>query len=228
MKYTKVQLRDIVQWDVTNWAKSIYYWDANINFDNISSCLEIGACRGGLSLWLAMHGKKDIICSDYNDNRSIAFQLHNKYGFDFIQYKVINATNIGIQNKFDIICFKSVLGGIGYNDNKQDQEKAISEMYNALKPGGLLIFAENLRGSKMHIFLREKFVKWGNKWRYVTIDELIKMTSLFSSIQYKTYGFLGLLGRKEWQRNFLGRIDTLICPFVPEKRKYIGIFICKK
>ena len=228
MDYSNEQLIDIIEWDIVNWGQAIKYWDRELDFCKINYCLEIGARRGGLSLWLALHGIDTIECSDRFDNSKEALSMHRKYGLNSVQYKVINATEINQTEKYDLICFKSVLGGIGYNNNKSAQEKAINEIYCALKPGGLLIFTENLKGSKLHTFLRKNFVKWGDKWRYLSLDELLAMTNKFNNIQYKTYGFFGTMGRKEWQRYLLGKLDSLIDPFINEKDKYISIFICKK
>jgi len=36
-----------------------------------------------------------------------------------------------------------------------------------LKPGGWLLFAENLKGSMLHRLLRKTFVRWANYWRYL-------------------------------------------------------------
>ena len=70
------------------------------------------------------------------------------------------------------IVFKTIIGGIGSNDNYEIQQKVFKEIYKALKPGGKLLFAENLVASKFHQQLRKKFVNWGNSWRYVSIKEM--------------------------------------------------------
>jgi hypothetical protein len=50
-------LKDIIQWDVLSWKKAIDYWEKNINWDEVTNVLEIGARDGGLSLWLALKNK---------------------------------------------------------------------------------------------------------------------------------------------------------------------------
>lgn len=224
-KYTSSQIRDILKWDYENWKHAIYYFDEHIDFESIDSCLEIGARSGGLSLWLALHGKTNIVCSDYVDNSLIASEMHRNYNVS-ATYKVIDATSINEKEKYDLICFKSVLGGIGCNDNKAAQYQAIQEMYSALKPGGVLVFAENLVGTSFHMYLRNHFRKID--WRYLNLEELKDMTSIFSDVQFITYGFLGTLGRNEWQRYILSKLDTLINIVIPNKKKYIAFFICRK
>jgi SAM-dependent methyltransferase len=53
-----------------------------------------------------------------------------------IVYQNIDAANIPFKNCFDIIVFKSILGGIGRNDNIEIQQKVFDEIYESLKPGG--------------------------------------------------------------------------------------------
>lgn len=212
MKYTKDQLLAILEWDRFNWSQSLRFWDKRIDFNSIKSSLEIGARNGGLSLWLSINGVKDIICSDYIDNKADASILHSRYGYDTVKYEVINAVSINKKNTFDLICFKSVLGGVGFNNNKTAQEIAINEMFLALKPGGYLVFAENLKGSVIHTFFREHFVGWGKMWRYLSLDELIEMTKVFETVTYKTCGFFGAFGRNGFQRQVLGYIDYIINP----------------
>jgi SAM-dependent methyltransferase len=169
-------VQDIIQWDILSWSKILRYWDAGIDYNNVTSCLELGGRQGGLSLWLALKGKK-VICSDIygglaSNAREQAELLHGKYHVrELITYQDIDATNIPYENYFDVIVFKSIIGGIGRNDNIENQKKAFEEIYRALKPGGKLLFAENLAGSLLHKFARKKFVKWGKSWNYVSLGE---------------------------------------------------------
>ena len=65
---------------------------------------------------------------------------------------------------FDLVIFKSVLGALR---TKQRQEQALGEIYRVLRPGGVLLFAENLVGSSLHARLRSRFVPWEGGWRYL-------------------------------------------------------------
>lgn len=227
MKTLKFEKKAIIQWDMINWGRAINFWNIS-DFSNVNKCLEIGAGRGGLSLWLRLNGKSEILCSDYIENSELAKNLHHGFGIRDIRYEVIDAKNINYSQEFDLVCFKSVLGGVGYNDDFESQRKAINEIYKSLKPSGVLLFAENLVGSSMHKYLRRKFVKWGKSWRYLTLDELLLLTKDFSSVQYKTFGFLGAFGRSETQRTILGLIDYVLCIFIPKNKKYIASFVCTK
>jgi ubiquinone/menaquinone biosynthesis C-methylase UbiE len=224
-------LQDIIEWDIRNWSISLNYWlkESTLDFVN-SHALEIGGRNGGLSLWLAKQGCK-VTCSDVSGPSEKARDLHQKHGINhLVEYKNIDATNIPYDNDvFDIVVFKSVLGGIGYNNNKDAQCKAINEIYRVLRPGGELFFAENLVASPLHTILRKYFTNWGNTWRYLSINEIEEFLNPFSYRNYFSTGFLAALGRSEKQRDILGLLDNLcVNKLTPKKWKYIVVGLAKK
>ncbi len=226
---TKELTKDIIQWDIKAWSKALSYWDSKIEWEKINSGLELGGSKGGLSLWLALKSKPTI-CSDLKDVKDTAEPLHLRYNVSsLIQYQDIDATDIPYENQFDIIVFKSIIGGIGRNDNFEIQKKVFKEIHKALKPGGKLLFAENLIASPLHQLFRKRFVNWGSSWRYVSVNEIKELLSDFSSCEIKTTGVLGTFGRNEGQRNFLSSIDELILNRVcPDNWKYISYGIAEK
>jgi len=223
-------LKEIIEWDLINWSSALTYWETNTTSDLSNSlALEIGAHNGGLSLWLAQKRGK-VICSDLHGPTDKAKEKHERYGLShLIEYQSINALEIPYTLNFDVVLFKSILGGIGRNNKKDLQIQTIAQIYKALKSGGELLFAENLIASPIHRFFRRHFVKWGTEWRYVSIQEIKEFMSIFTSFKYKTVGFLGAFGRTEWQRNILGWIDRLVLNYItPESWRYIIIGIAKK
>lgn len=224
----KQLLRDIVQQYIQSWNKAIVFWDKKVDWSAVKICLEIGSREGGLSLWLALKNKQ-VICSDINISIA-AKQLHSKYKVgDKIEYEAIDATGIPYEDYFDVIIFKSILGGLGRNNNYALQAQAINEMYKALKPGGKLLFAENLRASFLHILLRKLFRQWGGKWRYVSLQELDQLLKKFSSKDIQTSGFLALFGKSEPQRNLLSSLDVkLFNKAIPKHWRYIAYGIAQK
>lgn len=225
--FKKETKKDIVDWDIVNWSKAIKYWENNFSVRNKKyKCLELGANQGGLSLWLASHANS-VLCSDIKSPRNLASGIHKKYDFaSSIKYAAIDATNIPYENHFDIITFKSILGGISENGRNEFKQKTVNEIYKALKPGGALLFAENLEASVIHKFLRKR---WGTKdWNYLKLDELNSVFSSFNNFNYTTVGFLGCLGRTEVQRNILGHIDTGIEKLLPKEFHYILIGVAIK
>lgn len=226
---THALLKDIIQWDVKSWSKALTFWESSVDWSKVNNCLELGGREGGLSLWLALKGK-NVVCSDLENVTNTASALHKKYNVsDRIQYKDIDATNIPYENHFDVIVFKSIMGGIGRNNNFNQQQKAFDEIYKALKPGGKLLFAENLSASMLHRWLRKNFVKWGDSWRYITIDETTNLVRKFSTSSIYKTGVLAAFGKSEQQRNFLSGLDNaLLNKVCPAAWKYITYGIAQK
>ena len=222
-------LEDIIQWDVKNWSKALSLWTPYVQNGKHLKCLELGSNRGGLSLWLALQGH-EVICSDLIKPGEKTEELHRRHNVtDLIKYEAIDAAAIPYENHFDIITFKSILGGIGHDDNKAIQIQVIQQIYKALKPGGILLFAENLQGTSVHAFLRKKFIQWGNTWRYVSLQEMKDFLQDFSSYDIKTTGVLGAFGRSERQRNLLGVIDNILFNVVtPQNWRYIAYGVARK
>lgn len=225
----KETLKDIIDWDVVNWSKAINYWEEEFDFKNKKfECLEIGGRKGGLSLWLAMKGG-NVICSDLESPEKYACEVHKKYECSkSIHYKSIDATNIPYENNFDIVAFKSILGGISRGGNNKMQQKVVDEIYKSLKVNGVLLFAENLEASFLHKVLRKKFVNWGSEWNYLKSEEVEALFSSFKSVKFITVGFLGAFGRTERQRTVLAKFDYFFEKIVPEKTRYILIGIAVK
>jgi SAM-dependent methyltransferase len=108
------------------------------------------------------------------------------------------------------------------------QAKAVAQFYKALKPGGKLLFAENLKGSWLHTTARNLFVPWGAKARYFEVADLLALLSDFTTITHQEVGFFGTFGRTEPQRAFLGRIDNWLLPILPKSWRYISIGVAVK
>lgn len=224
-------IKDIVEWDVKNWWRAIEYWEETKQFDDMKGkkVLDIGGRGGGLSLYWALKGA-EVICSDVSgDSFENAKLLHQKYGVENkIKYEVIDATKIPYQNVFDMICFKSVLGGVGYDDNFDRQKQAMESIYAALNENGTLCFCENLIASPVHQFARKKFTGWGSRWRYLTTDEIKELTKEFQTIKFRTFGFWRVFGRTKWLSNVLGTLDGYIDRSIKEENRYIISCVCSK
>jgi len=222
-------IEDIVEWDIKNWSKALKYWSKNSNVaaGNLH-CLELGGRRGGPSLWLASQGNI-VICSDLESPEEHAKPLHQKHKCDEnVTYKSINATNIPYENYFDIVIFKSIIGGISGFEKDELKKKTIDEIYKSLKPGGKLLFAENLESSALHKTLRKKFVRWGDRWNYLRYAEIKYVFSSFEKNNFETAGFFGAFGRSEKQRKFLSFFDDFFKIFIPKSKRYIVYGIAEK
>ncbi|HTX57368.1 MAG TPA: class I SAM-dependent methyltransferase [Candidatus Acidoferrales bacterium] len=213
---------DAVGWDVGNWSRALRYWEREGALEAGSlQCLEVGASGGGISVWLALRGHH-VVCSDYNKPLSAAKVLADRYGVaDRLQFENIDATSIPYEDTFDVVTFKSVLNSIGHDGAIDRQQQAVAAMYRALRPGGRLLFAENLVGSPLHGLLRRTYVPWGARCRYITTDEMRAFLAPFSQVRYGTAGFLATLGRSESQRQALSVVDRVIDRAIPPAWRYI-------
>ncbi len=223
--------KDIIEWDIVNWGKFIdFIENENIDFKN-KKVLELGARDGGLSLYFALKGAY-VTCTDINGPTEKAYELHRRYKVvDNVEYAAVDGINIQAEyfGKYDYVVFKSVIGGIGSFNNYKAQKACVNGVYKCLKPGGRLIFVENMQASPLHRFARKKFVKWGKKWHYESRQEIHKLMKQFTLVKEKYVGVLGCFGRSEAGRENLGKIDTIIFDkIVPDSWKYIGMYIYKK
>jgi len=214
-------VRDIVTWDVRTWSTAVVYWDTVLGTpERPLRCLEIGAGPGGPSLWLALRGNS-VLCTNWQATREQAAPLHDRYGMTGIEYQDVDATQIPFENEFDLIVFKSVLGGVG---DKAAQDRAMAGIHRALKPGGRLLFAENLRGTVLHRLARAiAYRVRGTSWRYVTVKELTPHLAKYSRHDIRTTGFLSMFGVRESQRDALAKADDRVFNrIVPASWHYVS------
>jgi SAM-dependent methyltransferase len=146
-----------------------------------------------------------------------------------MQYLDIDATSIPFENYFEIIVFKSVIGEIGVLGGKDKQQTAMNEIFKALKPGGKLLFAENLAATPVHAWLRRKIIRGAYKWRYLTIREMQDFLKRYSAHEMHVTGVAAALGRTERQRNLIALMDQAVLNWVtPKSWKYIAYGIATK
>lgn len=216
---TGIPLQDIFQWEVRSWSNALPLWRNHLPEQRPAKCLAIGERGGGLSLWLAGEGL-EVTCTDLRPFPPETRMLHERYGVaDHIHYRQADATALPFaEASYDVVIFKSVIGALGA---KGLQRQAIREMHRVLKPGGVLLFAENLHGSPVHGLLRRRFVSWSSYWRYLDPLSDRDLFAPFQRLEEGTTGFIANLGRTERQRDVLARFDALIMPLIPRKLRTI-------
>lgn len=220
--------KNILAWDVYNWSGALKYWESILKPSQPLECLELGANKGGLSLWLASK-EHHVICNDIRPVNDEVVQYHKQFNYTGkITYESFDAVNIPYENKFDVIILKSVLGGVGREGKDERIEMTIKEIHKALKPGGLFLFAENLKATKFHSFFRKNFVHWAKDWNYMKKTQFEKYMEIFSELSIKTTGFLGAFGFNERSKKFLGKIDSVVFNRLPASCHYIVYGYAKK
>ena len=239
---------DIFDWDVPTWSRAIEIWEKEI--DGEKHCLEIGANKGGLSLWLALNGH-NVLCTDLDNPKERAEPIHSKHQVDhLINYAALDILDLAMLAEqshpdnlslaqlgrsravktadlsldlYDLIIFKSILGGISRDNNLSLAKEAVDNMHALLKPGGTLLFAENLRGSVFHRLARKLFVKWGSSWNYLTVSELEELFSNFNYVEIKTTGFATAFAKGKKLNGLMSFFDNWIFNRVFGRRmKYVG------
>ncbi len=223
--------KDIIGWDINNWGESLNFFDKNIDYSTVKKVLELGAFSksGGYTLHFA-EKKLNVICSGYYEPDEKLKSIHNRYNLKkYIKYRRIDASDIKCQEKFDIVCFKSMLGGIAGKWDKSKVALVLDEIYKSLNKNGYLVFSENLYSTRVHNTFRR--LSKDDNWHYFKKDELNNLISdiKFEIISQKTLGFLGCFGRNEYQRSFLSLFDRLFFNhFIPSEYHYILFSVLKK
>jgi len=220
--YDSRVLHDIIQWDVPTWKSALFFWDRHFPDVRGRRVLDIGARDGGLSLYFALRGCR-VLCSDVHGPTEKAKELHARYNVSSrVEYAALDGCNLPLSDSlFDIVTFKSMLGALGAYDNYEAQKRAVSEMFRVLRPGGSILFAENMRGSPFHNRLRKHLTTWGNRWRYLTRSEVDELFSSASELNVLYSGVLGVLGRNNSQKQLLSLVDTLVRPITPRSCRYM-------
>lgn len=222
-------IRESVGWDAVNWAKGLAFWEKRICLKD-KDVLELGCgCKnGGLSLWASKLGSKTVCCSDYKSVTALTKRCHQVYNCNNIRYELINALDIPYSEKFDVIMFKSMIGGI-CRENIGNVDIVLKNCAKALKTGGKMIFAENLASTKFHMWCRKKLK--GMTWHYFEKDELlgyINKANLFKVIDHAECGIVACFGRTEKQRRLLGHLDRFFERIFPRNCRYIQFWVLEK
>ena len=222
-------VNDIIEWDVPNWSHALRFWEPFLpEVLGALKILTIGERNGGLSLWLALQGYP-VIYSDVHPPKSEALELHRKYGVEnLVNHEQVDVFRMPYEdNSLDGVVCKSVIGGLKlvYKDRRtrtlENQKKAVEEIRRVLKPGGVFLGAENMRGSPFHRRYRKKR-GLDKGWRHLSLDELEYLFSEFSSLQTKQFGFLPASTSSSIWNRMAGTLNVPLSKFLPDSWQYIS------
>ena len=220
------RLQEVLQWEVRSWARALPLWKRYLPAKRPLRALGIGEREGGLCLWLACQGI-DVVCSDLGPLPESTALLHARYGVtDRVEQAQADVTALDFPDgSFDVVVFKSVIGALG---SKDAQVQALKEIHRVLRPGGVLLFAENLHGTSLHRWLRKRFVAWDHYWRYLDPVADRDLFQPFAKLDDGTTGLIANLGRTEGQRDLLARLDSVLAPLVPSTQRTIWYGVAVK
>jgi SAM-dependent methyltransferase len=220
---------EAIEWDVPTWRRAFLHWEKAIAelVPKPVNGLELGGKRGGGSLFLAHRFGIPMVCTDLGGVHEDAEPIHTRYNVrELMTYADVDATKIPYDDQsFDVVVFKSILGGIAGAINVEAIATSISEMHRVLRPGGVLLFAENLSATPAHKFVREKVRPWGTFWHYLEFNELSgHLNRTFSSVEFDTTGFGAVAIPEKWPavRNTVAKIDGLLDNVLPKSFRYLA------
>jgi ubiquinone/menaquinone biosynthesis C-methylase UbiE len=216
------------EWDVATWSRSLPVWKAKLDeAENTTqgplTCLEIGARGGGLTRLLAKSERRRVVCTDINEGAFLAREGNSTIGpleRGRIEYCSANVLELPFRDcSFDIAVFKSVLGALG---TFEAQQRAVAELRRVLRPGGSLLFAENLEASALHRAARQRFVPWARYWRYVTLDDMASFLSEFSQTNLNSTGLSAAFVTKARPlERAASSLDRVIESLAPARWRYV-------
>lgn len=228
MKIGQPLRQAIIGWDVETWGACLDFWQQYVPEFKGKQVLELGANHGGLSLYFALQGAQ-VVCSDLSSPEAKARAVHQAYGQSTVSYLALDAKALALpEQSQDLVVFKSILGGIRRGAAQDPKPAVMAEILRVLRPGGWLLFAENLTGAAWHMFLRRQFVAWAAQWDYLSLPDLQALTQPFAELHYQTAGIFALCGRNEFQRQQLSRLDRVLEKKWPEDQRYCVFVAARK
>lgn len=221
---------DVLGWDVRTWSPALERWEREVGeAPPRLRCLEVGAGPGGPTLWLASRGH-EVVCTNLANTEGQAAPLHRRFGVqDRVEYRDIDLREgLPYRDEFDVVVFKSVLGGLG--DDLGFARDVIDEIRAALRPGGVLLFAENIRGGLVHRAARALAYRVrGTSWRYPTLDELRGLVTRVGEADLAVGGVAAVLGPTERVRRVLAGADrAALDRLTPERWHYMAYGVARR
>lgn len=228
-------------WKVASWNRLFTEVLSSLNDDlTEKTVLEVGANKGGLSLFFSLRGCK-VVCSDVRpDYVAVARRLHSAW----IRRCAYLATDLRAlplrSGVVDLVVMKSVLGGVYASGGEEAVVAGLTEVHRVLRGGGSCLLLEQLEGDPLSRWLRSRVFP-SRQWHYFSTDEFLEMNGGvsamfrggFRQVQWRCGTFLShVLEEKLPPEAKLVRlacvVDRLIERFIPDNWKHlIGVVAVK-
>jgi SAM-dependent methyltransferase len=147
--------------------------------------LEVGANKGGLSLFFSWLGCK-VICSDVTAAYLAKAQdLHRQWD-RCCSYLAADLRILPVRSEsIDIVIMKSVLGGIYACAGRETASASLKEIYRVLRKGGCCILLEQLAGDPVSRWVRGR-TSPGYEWHYFKSEEFLKPDANLLAKEFQT------------------------------------------
>ena len=224
-----------IVWNFGIWSRAIRYWGECLSGSDFSNMkvLEIGANkRSAVSLVFADKGA-DCTLGYYPLPKDSPEHFLKNMDLELdgtVNVIPLNIFEMPFNEEFDIVCMKSVLGGISKLNDCDNWSKGIDAAWEAVKPGGYLALAENVRGTFMHDYMRKNYRKNSKPWNYFSPNKYINKVQSLGKYKWKTFGFLSFtdLGIKRLG-TWLYAIDCILFEwFIPNNNRVVISLIVQK
>lgn len=220
-------------WNFQNWQEPFLFWKENVGLDlnYKTEVLEIGA--SSISATVSMFANYGCSCtaSYYQDAKGVE-EYTSMISRDFalkIATCYLDIFNPQQTKKFDIICMKSVLGGLCRHENFVQLNLVLKNIFSLLKPGGYLYLMENCSGTSLHSKLRNYLGAGKNNWHYFKVEKLIDELQNYGRVRFQTFGFFGFADYKIEALNKIASVsDRFIERFVPQNSRVILSSVIQK
>ena len=179
-------IRAIFDWKVLSWHRVFEEILLTLEGDlKGKTVLEVGANKGGLSLFFSLLGCK-VICSDvtavYLTN---AKQLHSSFGRHG-SYLAADLCSLPVQSEsLDVVVMKSVLGGIYANAGRSMAVAGLREIHRVLRKGGYCILLEQLVADPVSRWVRGQMSP-GYGWHCFKCEEFFKTAASLLPSEFQT------------------------------------------
>jgi hypothetical protein len=237
-RFLRALIEDCCGWNRKTWADAVEFAVSQLpeRLDG-KKVLEIGAGKYSSIAPIFARKGANLLCSYYGQHQQ---DIENgqlqivvaKYGLEKIPVEQRDVYNL--QETYDIIVLKSVLGGICRNENYGKLKLVIDRLLKEnVRQGGYIVSLDN---GHVRLFTRLRNL-WGaakNEWTYFSRNKLLESLPNYD-IQVRGFGFINVGAAKfllhrniEFVNHIIYFIDKIVLMLIdPEDRAVLSTVIRK-